>query len=159
MTNEKSAQSLPGYEPVGPSASVEPSALADLIARVEAATEGSSELNCKIALALGTAWTETLDRPGFKGEYMRGDHGPVTRSLDAALALAERALPGWFVTIDRYVMDDFAGPQSLPVAAASARHRWRAWVKHGGSAGFGAAPTPALALCLAVLRAKAGTPA
>ncbi|KAB2680527.1 hypothetical protein [Brucella tritici] len=71
-----------------------------------------------------------------------GRHGPMIRrytaSVDAAIALAERMLPGWDGIIPLNNKDE-------------------AWLWKGGSMNKGhrvTAATPAIALCIAILRAK-----
>lgn len=61
--------------------------IAELIRRVEAATAGSEEL--------GVAVNEALDIASYIT-----DEGNPTESVDAALALVERVLPGWFGSVD-----------------------------------------------------------
>jgi hypothetical protein len=95
-----------------------------LIARLEAAEAGSRELNGDVASAT----------VGF----MAWDGEPITQSLDAALALAERVLP-----------DHMRGPISLCIAGSA-----EAYIDHVDPCGdsvkaFG--KTPALALCICIL--------
>jgi len=106
--------------------------LSALIARLEAAEAGSHELDKAVAVACGSTinvWAEIAADGTFLGSVR-----PVTTSLDAALALAERVLGNGPCVLHRngptewgftYVDDD-------TVYAA----------------------TPALALCIATLRAK-----
>ncbi len=146
--------------------------LSALIARLEAAEAGSRELDAEIWLR--------FNRPeytgGVKALEMRGWHdgrghliletddgeevadelyiGSATTSLDAALALAERGLPGWVSLItaggDLKQTADLFGPvieMGEDFEGAEVEIRDEA---------HGEADTPALALCIAILRAKQG---
>jgi hypothetical protein len=64
-------------------------ALASLIARVEAATGPDRRLDLDICAALGT-----LEYASTARGYTRMPHPELTASIDAALAFAERVLPG-----------------------------------------------------------------
>jgi hypothetical protein len=106
--------------------------MTDLIKRLEEAEAGSRGLDWEIDRlfpSLGTPpayeWPVELI-PAF------------SRSLDAALALAERVLPGWTRGVDE-----------------QNNGRWKAGVFDRASLAHFAteAPTPALALCIAVLKA------
>lgn len=69
---------------------------AALIERLEKAEAGSHELDAAIAKAFGAPAVLTFGHELLGNEYTAPNHAPmVTRSIDAALALAERALPGW----------------------------------------------------------------
>jgi hypothetical protein len=65
--------------------------------------------------------------------------GGVTTSLDAALALAEWVLPGWCWMIERHKNG----------TATAGLHEWNAYCE----ADQFTANTPALALCIAIIRA------
>lgn len=84
------------------------------------------------------------------GTSVYRDTPDVTASLDAAVALVDRVLPVSFPTIDRYQHSD---------KAEHASFNWRAWIKwvtpddHLHEAFSGTKETPALALCLACVRA------
>lgn len=146
--------------------------LADLIARVEAATGPDREADRAIARMIGWHRVEprfTRNRKGgwiapedFMGVEQSGAprldslHGTsiwpdvpcFTATLDAALALAERVLPGWTARLDITPKMTDAGFD--PPWTDDMRNKP---FGHGSSSAQ--APTPALALCLAVLRAKA----
>lgn len=133
--------------------------LSALIARLEAAEAGSRELDAEIWLR--------FNRPeytgGVKALEMRGWHdgrghliletddgeevadelyiGSATTSLDAALALAERVYPGF-----GWGCVQGSGERC---AANVTPDGWASGVS-------GIASTPALALCIATLRAKQG---
>lgn len=72
--------------------------------------------------------------------------GPFTASLDWAVALADRVLPGHAVAVGTM----FPGHTPPPWATI--------WNPHGFIIGNRQAPTPALALCRAILRAIVATP-
>lgn len=77
------------------------SKLTDLIAKLEAATEGSRELDVEIACALRPGSRPYRYAPGtysFRDEMGVWDTkhvSTVTTSLDAIVGLIERKLPGW----------------------------------------------------------------
>lgn len=116
----------------------------DLIHKLSEAGEGSRELDALIFAALGFTYEDRprdcwvdADNNGF-----RWDH-PST-SLDAALALAERVLPGvvfWnlehnaIINLERIYHAEVSGERD-------------------GCSGTGEAKTAPLALCIAILRAK-----
>lgn len=108
--------------------------LSALIARLEAAEAGSRELDLVVVRAVG----EDARLLGWP---------PYTTPLDAALALAERVLPGWAVEVSR-------------INAGTSRCTANIWTpsQREGQLGSGRvfvdAPTPALALVIATLRAK-----
>ena len=125
--------------------------MSDLIARLEAATEGSRELDYKIALTQG--WTLQKmkgDRkpywrePGETQYYMRSTYGPphYTTSLDDAMTLVPEGCDVDLQTRKRYC----------------SIYRW------DDSRGYGVplgstcdAETPVLALCIAALKAREAT--
>lgn len=140
-----------------------------LIERLEAAEVGSRELDARVWSALfdldcdfhelvvttcydgvdrevhrsssGSTWVETFDPPmlGF------------TTSLDAALALAERVLPGHAMNVCKD-----QGPPEGPEfrwSSVIARHSLEGPVGRPGW-WFGVSDTPALAVCVAILKAK-----
>ena len=124
------------------------SKLTDLIAKLEAATEGSHELNRALGLAIGELH---LDAKGDLYRIDRDDGGHTyggsgdetiitprwTTSLDAIVALIERKLPGWWV---QYLGQTQKG--------------WATRIEQQGtSLGLFCSPTPALALCIALLSA------
>ncbi|WP_079212980.1 hypothetical protein [Brucella pituitosa] len=75
-------------------------------------------------------------------DYVRHNIQPYTASVDAAIALAERVTPGcdWTVSSNRR--------HDKPFSEVILR------VKHGRSGYCGLGATPAIALCIAILRAK-----
>lgn len=136
------------------------SALPDLLARVRAAEGPSREIDCALACALDGFWVELAAYPNQDGTILRADfcrtnedggwsspgHGgdqmvrAYTASLDAALALVERVLPGWHWEVGK--------EPDKPLFSA--------WVvRDDGTASSGEtwAPTPALALLAALLTA------
>lgn len=116
--------------------------LSELIARVEGATGADRDLNADLLKAFG--WFVDSAGNAIDHEGRRAFTVPdLTASLDAALALAERVLPGWWPRVECFgewweagVSNDDGRcptPQTNCIATA---------------------PTPALALVLAVLRGK-----
>jgi len=116
-----------------------------VLAMLEAATEGSQHLDDSVVITATDGemmdwWDEAAQQHVIKaGDGSRVNVTPVTTSLDAALALAERVLPGhWF-------------------SISGGGSRWSATIKDsegGGVYWFGDGPSPALALCLAALKAS-----
>lgn len=119
--------------------------LSALIARLEAAEAGSRELDAAVADVLFPRFTRDGEAvPGFPGRWPfapgsahDAEVTPVTTSLDAAVALAERVLPGWQV-----------GMWTTKQNAVGSV------LREDGGAFDANASTPALALCIATLRAK-----
>ena len=104
-----------------------------LIARLEAAEAGSRELDREIG--------EVTRAPmGNAGDVVGLGYAHFTTSLDAALALLGRALPDWDWQITK-------GADEM--ALACIQHSRRV------SGPEVCAHTPALALCIAILKAKA----
>lgn len=99
----------------------------ELIARLEAAEVGSFDLDYVV-------WFSVDD-----------EEGPTncTTSLDAAIALAERVLPHWYV----YRISDERNHMSCPGWGAGLGER------NGMRIEYARAKTSALALCIAILRA------
>jgi hypothetical protein len=131
-----------------------------LINRLEAAESGSHRLSDDMLRATG--WTERrlpMDivpywmHDGHPGVALSVAEEAVTTSLDAALALAERVLPGWDWSVSGVkepiwgYNDDREGPPR-----ATLRRRGPLVANEGLSIAH--ASTPALALCLAILRAS-----
>lgn len=119
-----------------------------LIARLEAGEIGSvldeaiSDALCKRKFR--TCIAGLPDEQGGMWMYEFDGHAAssalrVTASLDAALALAERVLPGWRKFVE--VVGDGRGSACVFLAHEAIDRPWF----H--------APTPALALCIAILRA------
>lgn len=129
--------------------------LAALLARVEGASGPEYALDREIGLTLG-GWSAYVD-PKW-GDMINGGDGTFpdsagaiytsfTESLDAAVALAEQVLPGWWWGIGRYGPD---GPiaKLAPSEAGEADDMQRSIICKGA--------TPALALVAAIIRAKMG---
>jgi hypothetical protein len=106
--------------------------MTDLIKRMEEAEAGSRELD--IALAM-----ETTHVYGFDSEREIDAYPHPTTSIDDALALAERVLPRLYMWNVEFDDEPTATPASAKVYAEQD--------------GRGYAATPALALCIAVLKA------
>lgn len=70
--------------------------LKELLARVEAATGPDTELDKAIAEAFGLhCWAGRLSYPEGDGRWLDFAASNVTDSVDAALALVDREMPGW----------------------------------------------------------------
>ena len=137
-----------------------------LIERLEAAGEGSRELDALLWLRFNRphyqGGVEALEmRTWYDGRghlILETDAGeevadtlgisPVTTSLDAALALAERVLPGWLwqVTTITTAIGGIRKPFAVVMNPDDDNDDIRT---------FGEATTPALALCIAILKARA----
>lgn len=136
--------------------------IAELIERLQKAEEGSRELDATLWWmffrnnAEHTYWTAATGLPqSFPPETAYGDlpdglgklaveaHAPrVTRSLDAAVALVERKLPGWTI--------------SLHINAKNIGNSCRIGGDHliGEPCGFDHASRPiCLCICIALLKA------
>jgi len=118
----------------------------DLIARLEVTEVGSRELDRDIEIAIGGGWIgadeQRVYRRDKNGFGYTQAFSTVTTSLDAALALAERVLDGDF-SYDLF--HDFGGFNRAKVHG----------ITDGPISGEGRAETMPLALCVAVLKAKA----
>lgn len=137
--------------------------LSAIIARLEAAEVGGDELSARAMQVLvvpngrveqsriNGAWCIYVgDQLWQERGWWRPDGWPVTTSLDAALALAERVLPGWLWDVT--TITTAVGGLRKPLASVvrpdqTEGEEIKTW-------GYGA--TPALALCIAILRAKQG---
>lgn len=134
----------------GISSAVSGASLSDLLARVEAATGPDRELDDSLALASG--WhppgvdPRLFSNPDTHRLYAH--HAPAfTASLDAALALCERVLPGW-----RWTLDSESNREGVPRGKPGAS----VYIdQYDPDAPFHSAeaPTPALALLAAMLKA------
>ena len=131
--------------------------ITDLITRLEAATKGSVKLDCEIALAVGwtifrhtvqnnydSVWDEWLPPGKLPGAGIPGQMPFYTTSLDAALTLVP---DGW--TVARISQTDRKG--------------WNVELREGYLSSYNRvviapykynAPTPALAMCAAALKAR-----
>ncbi len=109
--------------------------MTDLSTRIASAECGSRELDVAIYAAC-EGMSEEL------AELRWQAYEPVSRSLDAALALVERVLPGWGVTLSAWPDE---GTQ---------KRAGRADVYDGEATFSAECATPALAMCLALLSAK-----
>ena len=141
-----------------------PETITSLIEKLEAASEGSRELDFWIWLALERDNTVVPQIPA-SFQSKRGDEFELydanercvgwvgfqvvphySLSIDAALALAERVLPGWAWNIDRW------GKMSRVTLNECDAEGWHK-SKHRRIE-VAAEQPPALALCAAVLRAQ-----
>lgn len=143
----------------------ETASLRGLVERLEAASEGSRELNGAIWRIFEPA--EFADKCSFRGSLYAGHRhskaekrahedrmgaflAPAyTTSLDAALALAERVLPEWAFEMTGYFGLGGARVETAP-------DRWAPYDNADAETGGVVvnAKTPALALCIAILRAR-----
>lgn len=129
-----------------------------LIERLEAAEFGSAELDAEICVLFRYGGENSEDAtnvrtdPEWEGDLLfevGADEccNPIpslTTSLDAALALAERVLGRAFRL----------GLIQQPDGTWEAATLWSDEEQDDRDVAFGHAPTPALALCIAILRAK-----
>lgn len=135
--------------------------ITSLIEKLEGLSKGRDELSAhviKTLLAPDDAWVEQSkfngawciyerrEKPRLWGESNPLRSAPVTTSLDAALALAERRCPRFSVTVVKYRTND---GEFKPSGEASLLNPYGNITEHRGKAA-----TPALALCAAVLRAQ-----
>jgi hypothetical protein len=132
--------------------------LAELIERVEKLEGPDRETDFVIAKACGLivrsekTWgngdtTQVVIDPNHKGRGKGNVRGNVTASLDAAIALTERVLPGWFWRAGRTSLF----PKGW--AYVSRTHPSHCDRKDEASSSDGKAASPAIALLLATLRA------
>lgn len=103
----------------------------DLIAKLEAATEGSRELDLEI-------WNGIERQPLVDGEN-GATVANYTASIDAALTLAPE---GW-----DFDVSSMEGKSSAHVSRPVAFNKWFSNLGQGG--------TPALSICIAALKARA----
>lgn len=167
MVHSALTGSIPGMDGAG---------IAGLVQRLEAAEVGSRELDAQVwCIENGSTFKKMLPVPGFPGRHFSfrtsvgdiGFHGrdqaPVhhyTTSLDAALALAERVLPGMCVENLGEMRDSgrMTGHWLCQLGPRGPRRRLTEITVEALRAVADAnplvsAPTPALALCIAILRA------
>ena len=116
--------------------------LSALLERVEGATGGDRELDRDIAIATG--WVHRSGAPWER--VLEWERPNPTASVDAALALIGRVLPGLYMW--RLEFDD--EPTDWP-------YETRVYSAGGSERGYNAShKTPALALCAALLAAMIG---
>jgi hypothetical protein len=109
-----------------------------LITRLEEAAEGSRELDELVALETTHPYgIDACDWDGFP---------PYTTSLDAALALAERVLPGWRWQV--------SATSSGAIGSVSSGAGMEDFVSSQADLSDVRLFPPALALCIAILRAN-----
>lgn len=134
-----------------------------LIEKLSAVEEGSRELDGLIAQAFGLMPTfarwesrdeysmlsgESIWVSGHYGDYKFYDPEPYTASLDAAVALVEQKLPNcsWGIESEQYYDNGTIRPRYVARIRAQGSPRLHVVASFA---------TPALALCLALLRALA----
>lgn len=128
---------------------ISPDTLDALIARLEKAEDGDRELSCSIAKAVG--WRPEDGAPGSTTSSPWAWCPDFTSSIDAALGLVERVLPGWMVVnLCEWDSDILRsrGPWTCTLKKLGTQDDFTA---DKGQCPH--APTPALAVCLATLRA------
>lgn len=136
--------------------------ITDVIIRLEQANEPSRELDLAIAQAL-VPDVVVLRHNDDTGENEPYVHWEYTGSVDAAIALAERVLPGWTwrvasccVSDDAWIMPDFNHPT---LGAGLIRDLPMVYAEQdpleflGTDIDLRPSGRPAIALCLAVLTA------
>lgn len=130
---------------------------AELIARLEAAEVGP-DLDASICVLLqyggpnSDGATNVRTDGDWEGDLLFEQGSDeccnpipaVTTSLDAALALAERVLPGWYFGVQANRRWEMPDDWTACIAPPKVRD---------GSEVEADAPSPALALCIAILRA------
>ncbi|MGR6533079.1 hypothetical protein [Brevundimonas sp. RM1] len=114
--------------------------LSALIARLEAAEVGSRELDAEIGQSLGVAMCG--DKDGAWGAW----DAHWTSSMDAALAIVERVLPGWRWSVQQ-LDPNYEASLTIPNGA---------FLLSSDTEVYAISKTPALALVIAILRAKQG---
>lgn len=131
--------------------------MTDLITKLEEAGEGSRALDALVYCAFNDGWragSGNQEGAVIRSGAMRMPES-VTQSLDAALALASRVLPGWFPAVEpRFFIDG----EVVRWKATLIRPLWGQynpvtdeWFDRIENR---TASTPALALCAAILRAS-----
>ena len=132
--------------------------ITSLIEKLEGAEAGSRELDLDVAQALNMKLWGRRHPSNNSHQWMTemaGSSVPVPRfttSLDAALALAERVLPGWYWRAGRTPLGQWHhGRYTYGWAHLS---RTDASNCDRGDEATGWAATPALALCAAILLAQ-----
>lgn len=129
----------------------------ELVARLEVTTEGSRELDVLIGSVTGyrnrftgQLLCEALADPEMHDEALQWEGVPYyTTSLDAAVALARRVLPGWDWSVTT-ITTSFGGLKGASALIVHPDHPDGRDITT-----FGEAATPALALCIAILKATA----
>ena len=145
--------------------------LASLIAKLEAASEGSSELDWEIYLhatdrgksdfakhkeQLILPWPQWIE---YHPIELRLPHAydcgkrPYTRSIDAALTLVPEGV-WWSLFRSGYPTSN--GPDRGLFDARITSGQGKDDPKLGDQIGWGFSPSPALAICIAALRARQG---
>lgn len=144
--------------------------LDDLIAKLESASEGSREIDFWASYNAGQLDDVLLKRPsriegGDREFVVYGPDGkrygwvgyhcvdPITQTVDAALALFERKMPGWEISVAQRKPRPY---ETCSVWWNASLFRLRTPGVHQTSGTITAkAATPALAICAALLRASA----
>lgn len=139
--------------------------MSDLIARLEAASEGSRELDALV-------WVATLppDGKGIDGyglpdsgahyEHEADEDGSVTMwvvwSIASRSKRARRPAPAYTTSLDAALT---LVPEDKAWCVEAEPGGFSAWVDAGGKATLGDARAPALALTIAALKARTRAPA
>lgn len=139
--------------------------MTSLIERLEKASEGSRELDAAIwEAATGEVWSFPFGEPDRAGPWVPAHPvfpdiaawvvvPSITTSVDDALALVERALPGWLWDVTT-ITTSFGGQRRPSATVMRPDHPEGDEIDTCGGAA-----TPALALCAAILKAKASADA
>lgn len=131
--------------------------IAEIIEQLEKATEPSAEIDFWITVRVWDVSEETdealqadIDQVGIEGMCIEK---PFTSSIDAVVSLCEQVLPGhgWGIESNTSHIKACLDPD---LGEPCAKHPHWAAVSNTSTRQFEDAATPALALCLAVLKAK-----
>lgn len=137
--------------------------MTELIQMLEAAEVGSHILDARVWCALtghefvmwdGAGCVYRMRAARNISHIEHSDIPPTTKSIDAAVALAERVLPGWNLTIGNHhsVLHDRRGPNAI---VSRPLDEWNYDFK---TSQWAFAATIPLALCIAILKAHEAQP-
>lgn len=127
--------------------------MTDLIARLESAPEGSRGLDAEIALHLyPRISTYESDEVRGSGHWVSPDYGAIyaenyTTSLDAALTLVPEGQEIWWEVRQMCSL-------SSPMKGGEGIFSARVGLNYGADGYLGRSDNPALALCIAALKAR-----
>lgn len=118
--------------------------LKELLERVEKATRADHPLGHEVLLALGARHDHDWDHEYWFGEDRLYPYD-ITASIDAAVALVEKKLPGWSWLLSQRGSAYVISPDFEPAPED--------WLEPKGVTFHGDGSTPALALIAALLKA------